>query len=472
MIRFRPRSMLTLVATGYLLVAMPLMISIPVAYRSVGELTRQSQRLVADTASLVDLGASLGDQISALDRAARQYAILQDPEGLMVVENRIDTVETTLDALGLFPDAIPMTPLLTIRNTIRSLPQRLVGGMPAAKPALADLGNLDLHRREVIREINTYVDQEVRAVNEQADRARRQLALPTVALIPASIALAIIFTYLTVRPIRQFSLAIRRMGRGRLDQPVEVEGPVELVELGHQLDWMRQQLLAMEQEKDRFLQHMSHELKTPLASFVEGLSLLREGVTGEPTQQQREVLDILSVSADQLKRLIENLLKFHAWADATQTPEMEPIRLRALIDKVLMGHRLSARASQLKVLNETRDITIVGHIDSLQLAISNLVSNAIKYSPEAGEVVVRGDENEDAWWLSVEDSGPGVAVAERESIFQPFVQGSGSGRGPLAGSGIGLAVVATCMRRHGGIVHVDSSPNGGALFTLQAPKTL
>ena len=464
--------MLTLVATGYLLVAMPLMVAIPVAYRSVGDLTQQSQRLVADTASLVDLGAALGDQLDALDRAARQYAILQDDEGLQVVRERIATVETTLDALGLFPDAISLLPLITIRETIEQLPEELQGGLPDARGALADLGNLNLHRRSVVREINDYVDQEVRAVNEQADRARRQLALPTVALIPASIALAIIFTYLTVRPIRQFSVAIRRMGRGRLDRPVEVEGPAELVELARQLDWMRQQLLAMEQEKDRFLQHMSHELKTPLSSFMEGLALLHDGVIGTPSPEQLEVLDILSVSADQLKRLIENLLKFHAWADATQTPEMEPIRLRALVDKVLMGHRLAARASQLKISNETRDIGILGHADSLQLAVSNLVSNAIKYSPEGGEVIVRGGENEDAWWLSVEDSGPGVDLADRDTIFQPFVQGSRSGRGPLAGSGIGLAVVATCMRRHGGIVHVDSGPNGGALFTLQAPKTL
>ena len=115
----------------------------------------------------------------------------------------------------------------------------------------------------------------------ESERVKRTLYLQAVALVPAVLLLMIIFMFLISRPIRQIRGAIRHMGAGNFTDPVSIRGPQDLEQLGDTLDWLRRQLLELEQGKTRFLQHMSHELKTPLTAIREGADLLREKIVGD-----------------------------------------------------------------------------------------------------------------------------------------------------------------------------------------------
>ena len=151
------------------------------------------------------------------------------------------------------------------------------------------------------------------SLQRATQRAQRNLFWETLLLVPLTLAVVGVFTYLFGRPIRAIDRAISELGRGTFSRPIAIRGPADLERLAAQLEWLRGRLLDLAQEKNRFLRHMSHELKTPLANIREGTELLMDGAVGELQSGQREVTAILRENGMKLQRLIENLLSFSAW---------------------------------------------------------------------------------------------------------------------------------------------------------------
>ena len=121
-------------------------------------------------------------------------------------------------------------------------------------------------------------------LQRQTDRARRELFLESTLLLPLVLIVVLLFALRLSRPLRQIDRAIGELGRGNFSHAVAVNGPVDLERLGHQLEWLRNRLLELAQERNRFLRQMSHELKTPLANIREGTELLMDGAVGSWTR--------------------------------------------------------------------------------------------------------------------------------------------------------------------------------------------
>ena len=157
--------------------------------------------------------------------------------------------------------------------------------------AVGGFVGLTEHAGAITARSNELIDREVETMLATAARAQRIIFWQLLALIPVVVFLVIGFTIVIMRPIRQIDLGIRRMGSGELGVPVNVSGPEDLQYLGERLDWMRRRLLDLEQQKNRFLRHVSHELKTPLTAVREGAELLSEEVVGklEPRQRRRAI---------------------------------------------------------------------------------------------------------------------------------------------------------------------------------------
>ena len=146
----------------------------------------------------------------------------------------------------------------------------------------------------------------------------REVALPGARDGRHRAALAILFAVLIARPIRQLDQAIRQMGTADFTHAIEVNGPQDLRYLGQRLEWLRTRLHELEEQQNRFLRHVSHELKTPLTAVREGAELLRDNVGGELSPEQREIVRIVRENTLSLQKLIEDLLTYH------QTRAMEP----------------------------------------------------------------------------------------------------------------------------------------------------
>ncbi|MGO9834635.1 MAG: sensor histidine kinase [Polyangiaceae bacterium] len=239
-------------------------------------------------------------------------------------------------------------------------------------------------------------------------------------------------------------------------------------------------LLAAEKErrmsalKSEFVANVSHELKTPLALVRMFGEMLQTGRVGSDAKRQ-EYLDIIVSESERLSSLIENVLDFARVERGRQAYELAEGSVGEAVSKAVnvYRHRAEREGVELTVEVEPQLPNVTIDERAIQLAVINLIDNALKYAPESGVVVVRAGRENGSIVVRVVDRGPGVPPEDRERIFERFVRGStsrapASGQ-PVRGSGIGLALVKHIAQSHGGLAWVDSSPGHGASFAISIP---
>jgi two-component system sensor histidine kinase GlrK len=317
--------------------------------------------------------------------------------------------------------------------------------------------------------ISLQIDRETASMELETQHAQKNLVWQTLLLVPMTLAVVGVFTYLFGRPIRAIDRAISELGRGTFSRPIAIRGPADLERLAAQLEWLRGRLLDLAQEKNRFLRHMSHELKTPLANIREGTELLMDGAVGELQSSQREVTAILRENGMKLQRLIENLLSFSAWQAKSVGLEISEFKLRPLIKSVLENQQLTLVAQRVRLDVQVEDLTPLADRAKVRLILDNLLSNAVKFTPRGGTISLHAHSEREQLLLDVMDSGPGIPAEERNRIFEAFYQGKTPQGGHVKGTGIGLSVVTEFVNAHGGSIEILESKAGGAHFRVRLP---
>lgn len=471
----RPRTLNGLILVGFGLVALPLLVAVIWALVNLDRAAAQSERLVATGYSSAENNRLLAQQVDSMERVARQYLVLRNSDSLALLQQDLATLESTLEN---------MTPLMEQANTmslaraIRVAARRIVRVLSERGSTRADMeaavAEFPTVRQRVTRlsqELNIHIESELRKLEENTQRAQQISAWQTAALVPGTLILIVFFTLLVARPIRQIDRAIAQLGKGGFSKPIEVKGPQDLERLGRQLEWLRLRLLELAQEKNRFLRHMSHELKTPLANIREGTELLLDGTVGQLDQPQREVTDILRMNGLKLQQLIENLLSFSAWQTKSEDLTLTEFPLRALVISVAKERRLALKAAQIRLQLEVEDIVVNADRDKIRTVLDNLLSNAVKFTPKDGVITIRASREPRSFVLEFADSGPGIPEHESPRIFEAFFQGEQQQGGQVAGTGIGLSVVMECIQAHDGSVElVDSEEFSGAHFRIHIPQ--
>lgn len=470
--RLYPRSFPRLLAVGFALVALPLVFALVNNAVSVDRLANRSQNAVVQAVHITQASRRLAQLLGALERTARQIMILEDRSLLdTYAANRLQFQQTIAEFSRLPLDAEQRGALEGIVQGEAEIYSTLSGaGVTAAqmRSAVEGFGVLGNQAQEVVAWSNAQIDREVEAMRATADQAQRITFWQLLALIPVVVFLAVGFSILITLPIRQVDRAIRRLGAGEFHTPVVVSGPKDLEQLGERLEWMRHQLLDLEEQKNRFLRQVSHELKTPLTALREGAELLSEEAVGKLTAEQREIAEILRHNSVELQKLIEDLLSFGASQFRKVTVDLEPVEIRSVVERVASDQGLAARARGLTLQVTAEDLILPADPEKLRVVLDNLVSNAIKFSPPGDLVRLGARRDGNALELNVIDSGPGVPSAERARIFDPFYQGQQVGAGLVRGTGIGLSVVKEYVFAHGGSVEVVDCRQG-AHFRVRIP---
>jgi len=464
---YYPRSFPRLLAVGFTLVALPLVFALVNNAVTVDRFANRSQNAVYQAVQATQSGRRLAQQLTALERTARQMVILDDRSLLdTYAANRRQFDQAVGEFANLPLDADQTRALEDIVRGEAAVFSALSGAgpkSPEARAAVESFILLSEQAQALVARSNALIDREVEAMRETADRAQRITLWQLLALVPVVVFLVIGFSILITRPIRQIDAAIRRLGGGQLRVPVAVSGPQDLEHLGERLEWMRRELLDVEQQKNRFLRQVSHELKTPLTALREGAELLSEEAVGKLTPEQREIAEILRHNSVELQKLIEDLLSFGASQFRKVTVDLGPVDVREVIGRVAEDQRLAIRARGLTLDIAAEDVMIPADSEKLRVVLDNLLSNAVKFSPPGGSIGIRARYDGDALELDVTDQGPGVSPEERTRIFDPFYQGRQAGAGPLRGTGIGLSVVKEYVFAHGGSVEVVDSARGAHL---------
>lgn len=468
---FRPKSIFQLILISFALVVVPLIAAMLYAASSVDKLAAQSQSVISHAVKANETGQKLIEQITVMERNLRQYQVLSDEVLLQVYEANRGRFVETLGSLAELP--LPES----LRDLVDQLALDEAGFYTQVQAAKNDLRSinvsdalsvLDKQAQQILLHSQRLIDSEVANTQAEAQQTQRNLFWLIAALVPAMLLLVAFLVTLINRPLRRLDDGIRRLGAGDFSVALKLDGPRDLEQLGERLDWMRSRLMEVEADKKRFLQHISHELKTPLTTLREGSELLAEEIPGALTSQQREVVELLQQNSLQLQKLIEDLLTYNT-ATRNAVLSLQLLRLDELVKEVVDEYKLSVMARRLWFELELSEVSVMADMAKLRVIIDNLLSNAVKFSPNKGRIKISLSSEAGYAVLDVQDQGPGIAPDQQEKIFDAFYQGSTSYTSHVNGTGLGLSVVWEYLHVHGGMIEVIDEGLTGAHMRVQLP---
>jgi two-component system sensor histidine kinase GlrK len=482
------------------------------------------RRAVATGHELTELSARVREtsmeqvaRVAQLDENAAKFSVTHDPGYLQKFDQLAAAFADELHHLQSLPlrggEREEVNVLATQWSSLGAMTSRLssmsaVGSYSAMQDSLAVLqSGLDALRLQTQR-----VGEASQAVMD--DRLARSASAATIAeRISWIAALGILFLSVVVsallarsisEPLQRLTEGTRKVAQGQFDYRLDTTRDDEFAQVARSFNSMTQQLAALDRMKRDFVTGVSHDLKTPLTSMQETNSVLLDGVAGPLTDKQRTLLTLNQRSSERLSAMLAKLLNLSR-LEAGLEPDLQVADgaqlLRRAIDQVAgAGHerdlRIDLRVPQGRVLIECDH-------DRILQVLDNLLENAIKFSPSAGEVgvamqivddrpseiapvrwaLVRRQRSESSIaWITVTDQGPGVPDADKERVFERFFQTSSGRAVRERGVGLGLAICREVVAAHGGAIWITDNPAGrgsvmnvllpGAFRALQDDKTI
>ncbi len=226
-----------------------------------------------------------------------------------------------------------------------------------------------------------------------------------------------------------------------------------------------------EKMQNEFVSTVSHELRTPLTSIKGSLGLIRSGQIGDMSEQQKELIDVAFNNSHRLIRLINDILDVGAIESGQLDHEMAVMDVGDMMGMAIQASEGYAAEYDVSLVlkNEAADARVKGDFDRLVQVMSNLISNAVKYSPAQGQVCISLGREGASARISVSDNGAGVAESIKDRIFGKFVQADSSDSRQKGGTGLGLFIAKTIIEQHGGKIGLDTRRRNGAEFYFTLP---
>jgi two-component system sensor histidine kinase GlrK len=315
------------------------------------------------------------------------------------------------------------------------------------------------------------IQQRMKMLGESSASARKLVLTISAVAVVLVIVASFLITRSIAQPLTILMEKTKEISKGVFNDDLNIASPPEISELAGAFNSMCGKLKMVDKMKSDFFSSMSHELRTPLTSIKEGINLLREGVGGTIPERQKRLLAILSEESKRLIDLVNSLLDLSKMEAGMMTYTFEPGTVTPLIERA---------TTEMIPLIEARKITLTTKVDQklpvikidrekILQVLRNLVGNAVKFTPEGGQVRVvarlvnRGVE------VSVSDTGPGIKKENLTTIFEKFHQAPFKQSNPIKGTGLGLAIVKHVITAHGGRVWAESEPGQGSSLIFVLP---
>ncbi|AKF11369.1 Two-component sensor histidine kinase [Sandaracinus amylolyticus] len=420
----------------------------------------RSRALADEMEVRLEMHDSLGDLAVASDNSevARPRATLElqmranlDEARTLIANERerhlLDDIEHLLD------EALSRRRALEARDAPL---EEVVREMRAPLVALHDrLGEL--------RRMNVEQVERAQRETERVDRLASTAGIAAAVLIASGLAALVAGLHRRVlRPLAALRDEITHPASTRGTMPLE-QSPREIREISTALGEMRGELARQREERLAFLAGVAHDLRNPLSALKMAISLARTDASA-----RERTLAMADRQIELLARMIGDLLDATRIEAGELALTREPIDLREVAREVVELHAPTATSHTIALHAPERPVTVRADVLRMQQVVGNLVSNAIKYSPEGGPIEVHvGREGERAF-VSVVDHGIGIASGDREKLFTPFRRSRGA-RAVATGAGIGLSVARRIVEAHGGDIAVDSTVGLGSTFRVSLP---
>ena len=464
----------------------PLLAAFIYANFTFGKLTKQSLFNMQQAVETTRVSRVLTEELAVMERSARQYFVLQDTLLLTNYNNAHQRFSAAMNTLINLPMAKPLKPSLQAfykqENALYLRINQSNNAFNFDQHITDEFNALSKLSNNIINKNNTLIDDEAKLFKQKVTRTQQLLFWQTLTLIPLAVVLAGIITWMIARPIRRMDDAIEALGQGNYEQPISINGPGDLRKLGLRLDWLRVALKDLHQQKQLFLQQASHELKTPLTAIREASELLNDGVAGELNVKQADIVKILRNNSLKLQTMIEKLLKYtelqfaqmpHAHLPTADQSDINT-NLQVLINDIVEAYQLTINNKKMHLNMAIDAVELQKNSDQLRIILDNLISNAVKFTPENGEMRVLAKLVKGLLVVEVIDTG--VGIDQTANIFDPFYRDNQSSNSLVAGSGLGLFIAKEATGLLKGELNVmpkaEPKQGGvGAHFILRVPQS-
>jgi len=459
-----PRSLRQLVMLSFVLILLPLLVLAWQAWQSLNALSDRAA--VTNRTTLVEARRSeaMANAALEMERSYRQYCVLDDATLASVYQGQRKRYSDMLRAHeGVLPDALLYQQL---RRHLDALAQLRCKNSGPDAGAVAELDAFAAANSAMVQATRTVVFSRGQQLQQEIAERGQFFGWLALVLFLLSLTMMLLFTRMIIGPVKGIESMINRLGEGEsLSGSGVFKGPRELCSVGKRILWLSERLTWLESQRHQFLRHLSHELKTPLASMREGTELLADRIVGPLTPEQQEVVAILDSSSRNLQTLIEQLLDYNRKL-ADTAAELQPVSLAPLVEKMIAAHSLPARAKMMNTRVEMNAPGCQAEPTLLLSAIDNLYSNAIHYGDNATDILLRSRQQGNSVIIEIVNSGPPVPEAEKNMIFEPFYQGSRQRKGAVKGSGLGLSIARDCVRRMKGSLQLVDERPGTVCFRI------
>ncbi len=297
---------------------------------------------------------------------------------------------------------------------------------------------------------------------------RKALMLQTVMLIVVFLA-SILISGMLVRPFEILSRDISEVKEGYSNEPISAPRYLETMHIADAFNNVLGRMNALDQSRQEFVANVSHELKTPMTSMkVLAASLLSEENVDPAVY--REFLEDIDSEIDRENKIISDLLALVKEDRTNIDLEMTETDINELAETVMKRMRPIAEIADIAMtLINRREVHAEVDSTRINLVLTNLIENAIKYNREHGEVTVTVDADEEYFTLSVADNGIGIPEEDQARIFERFFRVDKSRSREIGGTGLGLSITKSAILRHHGTISVESKEGEGTTFTVRIP---
>ncbi|HVE84572.1 MAG TPA: HAMP domain-containing sensor histidine kinase [Myxococcales bacterium] len=322
--------------------------------------------------------------------------------------------------------------------------------------------------RELV-DLNVAQAQEVRALNDTADRLGKTVAVVlAAALVTASLLFVLALRPTVERPLANLRRSLSRFKGGDREERLPVEGPEELRQIAAEFNELADSLARRDRLQLEFLAGVAHDLRGPLNVLKLSAQSIATAPALPPEERIRASLGRVSAQVDRLARLVDDLLDRTRIEAGNLDLHLDVCDVRALVMEVADLHRAATDRHHLEVRVPPGPVLVRGDGTRLVQVLTNLVSNALKYSPGGGAIHIALEGSGEEVQISVSDEGIGIPLEDQERIFEPFHRGAASAM-KIPGVGLGLSVARRLTQAHGGRIEVKSLPGAGSTFVVHLP---
>jgi signal transduction histidine kinase len=298
------------------------------------------------------------------------------------------------------------------------------------------------------------------------DGINRAILFGAVGALLVALLLGILLARTISRPVKEVTAATKIVAGGELGYQVPVRTEDEIGELAASFNQMSADLAQATEQRRQMTADIAHDLRTPLSVILGYMEALSTGKL-QPTP---ETFDVMYAKGQHLQHLIDDL-RILALADAGElTLTRRPVEARALLEHTALAYQVLAREKGLQLSVESQDDLPLIDVDPERISqvLNNLVSNALRHTPEGGQIVLLAEKGESAVILQIRDNGAGINAEDLPHIFDRFYRGD-KARRQSGESGLGLAIAKSIVEAHGGTISVTSSTGEGTTFVLSLP---